>query len=305
MKAFTGGDPMREGVLWTNLSQRDISGRLADMGTPVSRQGVKKLLRKHKIGQRKILKKKSMGAHPDRDRQFQNIARLKADYRAAGLPVISIDTKKKELIGHFAREGRAYTQAPVEAFDHDFPSAAEAKLIPHGIYDVGRNEGALHLNISHDTSEFCCDSLRLWWENEGRAHYPSARRWLVLCDGGGSNATNRYVFKEALQALADTLGIEIRIAHYPPYCSKHNPIEHRLFAHVTRACQGAVFYSVEVAKRLMEQTKTAAGLKVVVRVIDKAYQTGKKCADGFCEAMRIVFDDFLPRWNYTAVPQVG
>jgi hypothetical protein len=129
---------------------------------------------------------------------------------------------------------------------------------------------------------------------------------LVLC-GGGSNAANRHVFKEALhlQALADTLGIEIRIAHYPPYCSKHNPIEHRLFAHVTRACRGAVFHSVEVAKRLMEQTKTATGLKVVVRVIDKVYQTGKKCAEGFCESMRIVFDDCLPRWNYAAVPQAS
>jgi hypothetical protein len=305
MRTFTAGDPVRDGVLWTNLSQREISRRLAEMGTPLSRKGVKKLLRKHKIGQRKILKKKSMGAHPDRNRQFEYIAHLKEDYMAAGLPVISIDTKKKELIGNFARSGTAYSQTPAEAFDHDFPSAAEAKLIPHGIYDVGRNAGALHLNTSHDTSEFCCDSIRLWWETEGRVHYPNAPRLLILCDGGGSNASNRHVFKEALQALADTLGIEIRIAHYPPYCSKHNPIEHRLFAHVTRACQGAILHSVAFAKRLMEQTKTTTGLTVVVRVIDKVYQTGKKCAEDFLDSMRLVFDDLLPRWNYAAVPLVG
>ncbi|WAR43789.1 ISAzo13 family transposase [Methylomonas rapida] len=300
---FTAGDPMREGVLWTNLSRCEISRRLREMGTPASRHTVRKLLRKHGLGQRKARKKKSMGAHPDRNAQFENIARLKAEYLAAGEPVISIDTKKKELIGDFAREGHTHTQAPVETLDHDFPSAGQGKLIPHGIYDVARNEGTIHLNTSHDTSELCCDSIALWWQRQGREHYPHAKRLLILCDGGGSNAANRHVFKEAVQALAECLGLEIRIAHYPPYCSKHNPIEHRLFPHITRACQGVVFHTLDIARQFMEKAKTTTGLKVTVDILTGIYETGKKCAADFIQNMRIVFDDFLPRWNYRALPQ--
>lgn len=272
---FTAGDPMREGVLWTNLSRSEISRRLWAVGTPASCYSVRKLLKKHGLGQRKALKKKSMGAHPDRNAQFENIARLKSEYLAAKDPVISIDTKKKELIGDFAREGTTFTQATVETLDHDFPSAAQGKLIPHGIYDVARNEGSIHLNTSHDTSELCCDSIALWWQNQGHHHYSHAKRLLILCDGGGSNAANRNVFKEALLALAGQLDLEIRIAHYPPYCSKHNPIEHRLFPHITRACQGVVFHTVEIAKQLMEKTKTATGLKVTVDILTGVYETGK------------------------------
>lgn len=302
---FTAGDPMREGVLWTNLSRREISRRLKEMGTPASRHTVRKLMKKHGLGQRKVRKKKSLGAHPNRDAQFQNIAQLKAAYLSAGDPVISIDTKKKELIGNFARDGHTHTQAPVDALDHDFPSAGEGKLIPHGIYDLARNEGYLHLNTSHDTSEFCCDSIAHWWECHGRRQYPNKRRLLLLCDGGGSNATNRHVFKEALQNLADRLGLEIRIAHYPPYCSKHNPIEHRLFPHITRACQGVVFHSVAIAKQFMEKAKTTQGLKVTVDILTGVYMTGKKVAADFLKTMRILFDDVLPRWNYRAIPQTS
>jgi hypothetical protein len=302
---FTAGDPMREGVLWTNLSRRDISRRLREMGTPASRHTVRKLMKKHRLGQRKVRKKKALGTHPDRDAQFQNIAQIQAEYRAAGDPVISIDTKKKELIGNFAREGYTHTQAPVEVLDHDFPSAGEGKLIPHGLYDLARNEGYLHLNTSHDTSEFCGDSIAHWWQRHGCQHYPNARRLLLLGDGGGSNAANRHVFKEALQTLANRLGLEIRVAHYPPYCSKHNPIEHRLFPHVTRACQGVVFHSVEIAKHFMEKTKTAQGLKVTVDILTGVYATGKKCSANFLETMTIIFDEVLPRWNYRAIPQAN
>ena len=159
MEKFTAGDPMREELLWTNLSVREIKRQLQEMGTPASRRVVKKLLAKHKLGQRKARKKKSLGAHPDRNAQFENIARLKAKYLAAGDPVISIDTKKKELIGNFSREGHTHTQVLIETLDHDFPTAGEGKVIPHGIYDLARNEGYVHLNTSADTSEFCCDSV--------------------------------------------------------------------------------------------------------------------------------------------------
>lgn len=296
---------MREGVLWTNLSRREISRRLAELGTPASRHTVRKLMKQQGLGQRKVRKKKSMGAHPDRDAQFQNIARLKAAYLGAGDPVISIDTKKKELIGNFARDGYTHTQAPVDAMDHDFPSASEGKLIPHGIYDVARNAGYLHLNTSHDTSELCCDSIARWWEQHGHRQYPNTRRLLLLCDGGGSNAANRHVFKEALEKLADRLELEIRVAHYPPYCSKHNPIEHRLFPHITRACQGVVFHSVAIAKQFMEQARTSKGLTVTVDILTAVYATGKKCAADFLNTMRIIFDDHLPRWNYRAIPKVA
>ncbi len=301
---FTAGDPMRDGVLWTNLSRCEISRRLAEMGTSASRHTVRKLLKKHGLGQRKTRKKKPLGSHPDRDAQFQNISKLKAAYRGKGEPVISIDTKKKELIGNFSRAGSTYTQAPVDTLDHDFPSAGEGKLIPHGIYDLARNQGHMNLNTSHDTSEFCCDSIAHWWEHYGCGHYPNACRLLLLCDGGGSNAANRHVFKEALQALAERLGLEIRVAHYPPYCSKYNPIEHRLFSHITRTCQGVVFHSVAIAKQFMEKTKTCKGLKVTVDILTGVYVTGKKCAENFLENMRIIFDDYLPRWNYRAVPQI-
>jgi hypothetical protein len=167
---------------------------------------------------------------------------------------------------------------------------------------LARNEGHIHLNTSHDTSEFCCDSIAHWWEGHGRRNYPGCRRLLLLCDGGGSNASNRHVFKEALQRLADRLGIEIRVAHYPPYCSKHNPIEHRLFPHITRACQGVVFHSVAIAKQFMERAGTSTGLKMTVDILAGVYATGKKCSEKFLETMRIVFDDFLPRWNYRAIP---
>ncbi|MDD5581534.1 MAG: ISAzo13 family transposase, partial [Methylobacter sp.] len=163
----------------------------------------------------------------------------KSAYLDKGEPVISIDTKKKELIGNFSRDGRTYTQTPVDTLDHGFSSAGEAKLIPHGIYDLARNQGYMSLNTSHGTSEFCCDGIAHWWKQYGHQDYPNACRILVLCDGGGSNAANRHVFKETLQALAERLGLEIRVAHYPPYCSKYNPIEHRLFAHLTRACHNS------------------------------------------------------------------
>lgn len=289
---------MREGVLWTNLSRCEISLRLAEMGTPCSRNSIKKLLKKHNLGHRKACKKKSLGNHPNRNEQIENIGKIKAKYIAVGNPVISIDTKKKELIGNFSRDGKTYTQIPVETFDHDFPSISEGKLIPHGIYDIARNEGHLNLNTSHDTSEFCCDSIAHWWKLYGHKNYPDATSILILCDGGGSNSSRSHLFKKALIELAQKLSLEIRIAHYPPYCSKHNPIEHRLFSHVTRACQGVIFHSISIAKHFMLKAKTNTGLKVTVDILTGIYETGKKCTADFVQSMKISCDEYLPTWNY-------
>lgn len=293
---------MRGEVKWTNLSRREIAERMGALGTPVSRDVVSQLLRQHGYRRRKALKKKTMGHHRDRNAQFEKIARLKAKYLKAGLPVISIDTKKKELLGDFFRDGRIDAQATIETNDHDFGSAGSGTVIPHGVYDVGKNHGFLHLNTSHDTSELACDSIAAWWEEHGRTDYPEAKKILVLCDGGGSNSATQYVFKEDLQKLADRLRREIRVAHYPPYCSKYNPIEHRLFPHLTRACQGVIFESVELVKGLMEKARTSTGLEVTVEILDKVYRTGRKYAEGFKENMKIIFDEILPKWNYRAVP---
>ena len=304
LQDHTAGDPMRADVKWTNLSRRQIARRVTEFGTPVSRHVVSQLLRKHGYRRRKALKKKTMGPrNPNRNAQFENIARLKKEYLKLGLPVISMDTKKKELLGNFYRDGKIDTQETIETNDHDFGSAGAGVVIPHSLYDVGRNQGFVHLNTSHDTSELACDSIAAWWDQHGRSDYPEAKKMLVLCDGGGSNSATMYLFKEDLQKLANRLGIEIRVAHYPPYCSKHNPIEHRLFPHLTRACRGVIFHTLDTVKHYMAKAETTTGLKVKVSVIDKVYETGRKCAAGFKKAMKIVFDETLPKWNYRAIPE--
>lgn len=161
----------------------------------------------------------------------------------------------------------------------------------------------MQIGTSHDTSEFACDSIRYWWYNYGCVLYPLATSILLLCDGGGSNSSRTYLFKEALQQLSNELGIEIRIAHYPPYTSKYNPIEHRLFPHLSRVCGGVILDTIETLRDLMATATTNKGLEVFTTVINKVYQTGKKVSEDFKENMPICFDDFLPLWNYTAIPQ--
>ena len=196
-----------------------------------------------------------------------------------------------------------YSQETIEVFDHDWTSLAEGVIIPHGLYDLTLNVGYVQIGISHDTGEFACDSLRHWWQQHGQAHYGLAGSLLLLCDGGGSNSSRQYLFKQDLQTLVNELGIEIRVAHYPPYTSKYNPIEHRLFPHLTRVCQGVIFESVEIVRDLMATATTKTGLKVFTTILDKIYQTGRKVNAEFKENMQIVFDEFLPRWNYTVKPQ--
>lgn len=291
------------GVLWTNLSQRGIAAQLKVRGFRVSVAVVRQLLRRHRLGRRKARKTRVLKRHRDRDPQFKNIARLRAVYENSANPILSIDTKKKEFIGDLYRDGRAYTNQAATVLDHDFPSAARGVVYPHGLYDVKRNQGHINLGISHDTSRFACDSIASWWENIGHKWYPQAESILLLCDGGGSNAANRYVFKHGLQQLANRLGLEIRVAHYPAYTSKYNPIEHRFFPHVTRACQGVVFTSVDLAAQKMAEASTSTGLRATVHVLPGHYPIGEKAPKNYKKTMAIVFDDELPAWNYRAVPQ--
>ena len=216
--------------------------------------------------------------------------------------MVSVDTKKKELIGNLFREGKIYTTETVEVFDHDFPTLAEGVAIPHAVYDIARNEAYVTIGTSRDTSEFACDSIRHWWNTFGKLHYPEATSILMLMDGGGSNSSRHYLFKQEIQAVADKIGIEIRIAHFPPYTSKWNPIEHRVFPHITRSLQGVILKTHQLTKELIEKTTTKLGLKVFACIINQVYETGRKVAAEFKESMRIVFDEHLRRWNYVAVP---
>ena len=302
VRDHTAGDPMQEEVVWTYLSPPEIAEQLAARGTPVCADTVRDLLDELGFVQRKAQKRLAMGATPFRNEQFEKIARLKAKYLDSDNPIVSMDTKKKEHLGNFYRDGRLYATDVIETLDHDFPSAADGLIIPHGLFDFKRNLGHITLGFSHDTSQFACDSLSLWWQRYGQAAYPKAKSILLLCDGGGSNNARHYIFKEDLQRLVNRIDIPIRVAHYPPYCSKYNPIEHRLFPHVTRALSGVVLKTVELVKKLLRRTHTSTGLKVTVGILKQFYETQRAATDRFLEAFPIHFDDFLPEWNYVVRP---
>ena len=203
---YTAGDPMNEQVKWTNLTPQEIAERLEqDHQVKVSKTVVRKLLKKHDFRRRKAQKKQTLKSVPQRNEQFDRITALLAEYRAAGNPIISFDTKKKEYLGNFYREGRLYPQQVVKTYDHDFTSLADGVIIPHGIYDVQHNLGYVHLGPSKDTSQFACDCIRDWWLNDGRVAFPTATSILGLCDGGGSNSSLHYIFKEDLQRLVVAL----------------------------------------------------------------------------------------------------
>ena len=174
--------------------------------------------------------------------------------------------------------------------------------MPHGLYDLYKNIGYGTKGTSHDTEEFACTCIRNWWFEYGKFDYPKATSILILCDCGGGNNVHHYIFKQDLQNLVLELGIEIRIAHYPPYTSKYNPIEHRLFCHITLTCQGVIFKNIELVRELMNKTKTSTGLKVITSILDKTFETGRKVTQAFKQNIPIYFDDFLPKWNYVAKP---
>jgi len=275
---------------------------MKEIGIEVSRETVKNLLKKYGYKKRTIQKRLSTGKSKNRNEQFEKIGKLKKEYLKSPNPIISVDTKKKEFLGELHRKGQIYSQKEICSFDHDFPHLAEGKIVPHGIYDLKRNSAYVNIGTSCETAEFACASIKQWWKKEGKCNYPKADSILMLADSGGSNSYRHYIFKEELQKLANEIGVEIRIAHYPPYTSKWNPIEHRLFPHITRSMQGVLLKSSEMAKQLIEKTTTKTGLKVSANIIKKTYDKGKKVAKEFKKSMKIKFDKHLGAWNYTAVP---
>lgn len=300
LEVRTAGDPDKEDVIYTDLSARELSRRLGEMGTPVGCDAINTWLDEADIRFRQIRKDRAGGEHPDRDAQFHRISYWIDHYESAGNPWFSMDTKAKEHLGQMYRKGRVRCSAPFEAFDHDFPSWAEGVVIPHGIYDRQANLGHINLGISHDTSQFACDSFKWFWNRIGRQRYPGATSILLTCDAGGSNSANKYIFKHDLERLAESIGIDIRIAHYPPYCSKYNPIERRFFPHVGRACRGMLFDTLDRVVELMRKTKTSTGLRTTVNVIRRLYQNKRNATPEMKDNLQIGYDDFLPKWNYTA-----
>ncbi|HVB88483.1 MAG TPA: ISAzo13 family transposase [Candidatus Dormibacteraeota bacterium] len=298
---YTAGDPSDAEVLWTFLTPAEISEELAMAGTPVATDTVRTILDDFGFVQRKAQKYLAMGASPDRDAQFNRIATHKAEYEASGNPILSMDAKKKEYLGNYFRPGRLYTTGVLRTLDHDFHSPDDPVVVQHGLFDIQRNLGHITLGSSHETSEFACHCLIRYWRQYGQLAYPEATSILLLCDGGGSNSSRHYIFKEDLQRAVNRIGIPIRVAHYPPYCSKYNPIEHNFFPHVTRACQGVIFHTLDIVKAFIRRTWTSAGLRATVNVIDKVYELKRKASDAFMQTMPIVFDKKLPQWNYTVV----
>jgi len=206
------------------------------------------------------------------------------------------------MLGNFYRDGKCYCKEALKVNDHDYPSLSDGIVIPHGIFDIKRNEGYVTIGTSKETSEFACDCIIDWWNVCGKNHYNNAPSMLILVDGGGSNSSRKYIFKEELERCANSIGIEIRIAHYPPYTSKYNPIEHKLFCHIQRSFEGIIFDSYETVKNAIEKTKTSKGLRVIARIIKKVYECGKNTTEEYKKNMTIIFDEYLPRWNYRAVP---
>lgn len=298
------GDPMQEDVYWTYLTAPQIADELAELGTPVSDDTVRDLLEDWGFHKRQAEKTRTLAEVPHRNEQFEKIARLKEQYQASlRNPIISMDTKKKEFLGELFRPGRVYANGRNAVFDHDFPDLALGKIIPHGLYDVKRNIGHITLGTSHDTSEFACASFRRWWQRHGRYAWPKADSILLLCDGGGSNNCRHHLFKQDLQQLVNAIGVEIRVAHYPPHCSKYNPIEHRLFPHITRAWSGLIFRTLDIVTAGLRRVATRTGLRVTHTVLDRVYQLKRTADNAFLAASSLQYDVVLPHWNYVVSPQ--
>ncbi|MCP4286108.1 MAG: ISAzo13 family transposase [Gammaproteobacteria bacterium] len=305
LEVRSAGDPDEEDVVFTDLSPASLAEQLHAMGTPVGADAIRDWLEEADIRHRQIRKDLAGGEHPHRDAQFNRIAQWIAKYESDGNPWFSIDTKAKEHLGTLYRKGRVRSTKAFQAFDHDFPSWAEGVVIPHGIYDPVLNLGHINIGLSHDTSQFACDSFKWFWNRIGKQRYPDTTSILLTCDGGGSNSANKYIFKYDLERLSQSIGLEIRVAHYPPYCSKYNWIERRFFSHVARACSGMLFDTIETVVRLMRRASTSNGLKTTVNVIRRSFETGRNATKEMKENLGIIYDKQLPKWNYRAVPQIN
>jgi hypothetical protein len=300
----TRGDPQSP-LLWTSKSVRKLSESLREMGHTIGRTLVGQLL--HQLGYRLQANRKTRegSSHPDRDAQFHYINERVKEALAAGEPAISVDTKKKELVGDFKNGGREWRPkgSPEEVRVHDFVIPALGRAVPYGVYDIAANAGWVSVGIDHDTAAFAANAIRGWWKLMGRERYPNARSLLITADGGGSNSWRVRLWKIELQKLADELGVPITVCHLPPGTSKWNKIEHRLFSFITGNWRGKPLVSHQVIVQLIAATTTKTGLKVRCQLDENTYPAGIKVSDAEMEAVNLTPHDFHGDWNYTVTPK--
>lgn len=298
IESHKGGSPTNPNVYWIHYEPHEIRRHFeASSGHKVSHGMIKRMLKEMGFKYRKLSKNQSIGSYGDRNLQFQIIFDLVLAM-SLNSPIISIDCKKKEELGNFYREGKCYMNGDLKVYDHDYSYLSEGKVIPHGIYDLQRNEGYITIGNSHETAEFITDNLLWWWENYGIHQYPDAKNILLFCDSGGANSYRHHTFKLKLLELAQTIGIDIIVCHYPPYSSKWNPIEHRLFAQIHISMKGSPLTDYLIVKQLIEKTTTKNGLKVIVRIVDKKYKIGIKTDKKMIDFKRITFNNKIPALSY-------
>ena len=279
---------------------RALSEKLDRRACPTT---IGRLLRDQKYGLRSHRKVLHTGKHhAERDRQFRHIATQRGDFRRSGDPRISVDTKKKELIGQFKNAGRTWRREAEKVNDHDFPSDAQGRAAPYGVYDPERNEGHVCVTTSSDTADLAVDAIRDWWDRS-RVHYPNAKRLMIEADSGGSNGSRSRRYKKLLQDFADETGLEISVCHYPPGSSKWNPIEHRLFSQISATWAGHVLSTLLILLGFLRRTATATGLKVTATHFDRTYRTGLKVSKSEFRALRLTRNEVCPQWNYTISPR--
>ena len=299
----TRGHPMSP-LRWTCKSVRTLAAELMRQGHVVSHQTVSEVLQQLGYSLQANRKTREGTAHPDRNAQFEHIARRAKAFQQRAQPVISVDTKKKELVGDFKNAGREWHPKgkPPTVRVHDFADDELGKAIPYGVYDLSTNAGWVSVGIDHDTPEFAVESIYCWWRQMGCKTYPDARELLITADGGGSNGSRPRLWEVALQRLADVTGLKINVCHFPPGTSKWNKIEHRMFCHITRNWRGRPLESLEVVVNLIASTTTTKGLRVRAAIDTDKYQTGVKIDDATMAARHLTRDKFHGDWNYAITP---
>ena len=304
IEPFAGGDP-ESPLKWTAKSVRNLAEELNKQGHPVSRQVVSELL--HGMGYSLQANKKTIegGKHRNRNAQFEYINQRVKEYQAAGQPVISVDTKKKELVGQFKNNGRELHPKgkPEEVNVYDFKIPELGKVAPYGVYDMVKNVGWVNVGVDHDTAQFAVQSIRLWWNTMGKIDYANAKQLLITADGGGSNGSRVRLWKLELQKLADEIGIEISVCHFPPGTSKWNKIEHRLFSFISQNWRGKPLASHQIIVDLIGSTKTKTGLKVSCHLDKSSYPTGIKVSEEEIAHLHLIRNAFHGDWNYTILPK--
>ena len=299
----TRGDPMSP-LRWTCKSTPKLAAELHAQGHAVSQATVWRLLDKLDYSMQSNRKSREGTGHADRNAQFEFINRSAHDFLDRGLPVISVDTKKKELVGPYKISGREWEKKgkPKEVNMHDFPDPTRGKVSPYGVYDVGRNEGWMSVGLTHDTAEFAVESIRRWWTRMGRRAYPQAKELLITADGGGSNGSRVRLWKVTLQKLAQELAMPLHVRHFPPGTSKWNKIEHRMFCHITENWRAHPLVDYITIIQLISNTGTSKGLSIQAEIDSAMYETGKDISDEELAAVRLDRCPFHGDWNYSVNP---